>query len=142
MSGLGIPAARIRVTQIPPDHRDVVKLFQRKVVQYRNQPGDERADFQQYDPEGQAITTDWGGHEPTLPIPDPRPLGGLLPGELQVIASFGRAKFLKLTGLVVDSVHPDPKSKSLATRCIFLQAARDHEDDHHTHPKELGRDCD
>jgi len=27
-------------------------------------------------------------------------------------------------------VHPDPKSKSFATRCIFLQAARDHEDDH------------
>ena len=52
-----------------------MKLFQRKVVQYRNQPGDERADFQQYDPEGQAITTRWGGHEPTLPIPDPRPLG-------------------------------------------------------------------
>jgi len=25
--------------------------------------------------EGQAITTRWGGHEPTLPIPDPRPLG-------------------------------------------------------------------
>jgi hypothetical protein len=50
--------------------------------------------------------------------------------ELQVIASFGRAKFLKLTGLVIDSVHPDPKSKSFATRCIFLQAARDHEDDH------------
>src|SRR6266436_6950779 len=23
-----------------------------------------------------AITTRWGGHEPTLPIPDPRPLGG------------------------------------------------------------------
>ena len=31
-----------------------------------------------------------------------------------------RAKFLKLTGLVVDSVHPDPKSKSFATRCIFF----------------------
>src|SRR6516162_4517399 len=74
-AGLGIPAARIRVTQIPSDHRDVVKLFQRKVVQYRNQPGDERADFQQYGPEDQAITTRWGGHEPTLPIPDPRPLG-------------------------------------------------------------------
>jgi hypothetical protein len=58
-----------------------VKLFQRKVVRYRNQPGDERADFQQYDPEGQAISTRWGGHKPTLPIPDPRPLGGLLPGE-------------------------------------------------------------
>ena len=29
--------------------------------------------------EGQAITTRWGGHEPTLPIPDPRPLRGLLP---------------------------------------------------------------
>ena len=43
---------------------------------------------------------------------------------------------------VVDSVHPDPKSRSFATRCIFLQAARDHEDDHHTHPKKLGRDCD
>jgi len=57
--------------------QNVVKLFQRKVVRYRNQPGDERADFQQYDPEGQAITTRWGGHEPTLPIPDPRPLGGL-----------------------------------------------------------------
>jgi hypothetical protein len=27
-----------------------VKLFQRKVVRHRNQPGDERADFQQYDP--------------------------------------------------------------------------------------------
>jgi len=53
--------------------QNVVKLFQRKVVRYRNQPGDERADFQQYDPEGQAITTRWGGHEPTLPIPDPRP---------------------------------------------------------------------
>ena len=52
------------------------------------------------------------------------------------------AKFLKLTGLVVDSVHPDPKSKSFATWCIFLQAARDHEDDYHTHPKKLGRDCD
>jgi hypothetical protein len=26
-----------------------VKLFQRKVVRYRNQAGDERADFQQYD---------------------------------------------------------------------------------------------
>jgi len=61
--------------------QNVVKLFQRQVVRYRNQPGDERADFQQYDPEGQAITTRWGGHEPTLPIPDPRPLGGLLPGE-------------------------------------------------------------
>src|ERR1700674_392318 len=57
--------------------QNVVKLFQRKVVRYRNQPGDKRADFQQYDPEGQAITTRWGGHEPTLPIPDPRPLGGL-----------------------------------------------------------------
>ncbi len=34
------------------------------------------------------------------------------------------AKFLKLTGLVVDSLHPDPKSKSFATRCIFVQAAR------------------
>jgi hypothetical protein len=54
----------------------------------------------------------------------------------------GRAKFLKLTGLVVDSVHSDPKSKSFATRRIFLQAARDHEDDHHTHPKKLGRDFD
>ena len=32
--------------------QNVVKLFQRKVVRYRNQPGDERADFQQYDPEG------------------------------------------------------------------------------------------
>ncbi len=32
---------------------------------------DERADFQQYDPEGQAITTRWGEHEPTLPIPRP-----------------------------------------------------------------------
>jgi hypothetical protein len=61
---------------------------------------------------------------------------------LQVIASFGRAKFLKLTGLVVDSVHSDPKSKSFATRRIFLQAARDHEDDHHTNPKKLGRDFD
>jgi hypothetical protein len=30
------------------------------------------------------------------------------------------AKFLKLTGLVVDSVHPDPKSKSFATRCILF----------------------
>jgi hypothetical protein len=55
----------------------IVKLFQRKVVRYRNQPGYERADFQQYDPEGQAITTRWGGHEPTLPIPDPRSLNGL-----------------------------------------------------------------
>jgi len=43
-----------------------------------NQAGDERTDFQQYDPECQAITTRWGAHEPTLPIPDPRPLGGLL----------------------------------------------------------------
>ena len=58
--------------------QNVVKLFQRKVVRYRNQPGDERADFQQYDPEGQAITTSWDGHEPTLSIFDPRPLGGLL----------------------------------------------------------------
>jgi hypothetical protein len=57
--------------------QNVVKLFQRKVVRYRNQPGDERANFQQYDPEGQVITTRWGGHEPTLPIPDPRPLGAL-----------------------------------------------------------------
>ena len=89
--------------------------------------------------EGQAITTRWGGHEPTRP---PTSRRSPTRRELQVIASFGRAKFLKLTGLVVDSVHPDPKSKSLATRCIFLQAARDHEDDHHTHPKELGRDCD
>ena len=56
--------------------QNVVKLFQRKVVRHRNQPGDERA-VQQYDPEGQAITTRWGGHEPTLPIPDPRLLGGL-----------------------------------------------------------------
>ena len=40
--------------------QNVVKLFQRKVVRYRNQPGDERADFQQYDPEGQAITTKMG----------------------------------------------------------------------------------
>jgi hypothetical protein len=24
----------------------------------------------------------------------------------------------------------------------FLQAARDYEDDHHTHPKKLGCDCD
>jgi hypothetical protein len=30
--------------------QNVVKLFQRKVVRHRNQPGDERADFQQYDP--------------------------------------------------------------------------------------------
>jgi hypothetical protein len=30
------------------------------------------------------------------------------------------AKFLKVTGLVVDSVHPDPKSKSFAIRCIFF----------------------
>ena len=57
--------------------QNVVKLFQRKVVRHRNQPGDERADFQQYDPDGQAITTRWGGHEPTLPIPDPRSLNGL-----------------------------------------------------------------
>ena len=57
--------------------QNVVNLFQRKVVRYRNQPGDERADFQQYDPEGQAITTRWGGHEPTLPTSDPRLLGGL-----------------------------------------------------------------
>jgi hypothetical protein len=57
--------------------QNVVKLFQRKVVRYRNQPGDERADFQQYDPEGQTITTRWRGHEPTLPIPDARSLGGL-----------------------------------------------------------------
>jgi hypothetical protein len=48
------------------------------MVRYRNQPGDERADFQQYDPEGQAITTRWAWHEPTLPMPDPRPLGGLV----------------------------------------------------------------
>src|SRR5260370_26855543 len=54
----------------------------------------------------------------------------------------GRAKFLKLTGLAVDSVHSDPKSKSFATRRIFLQAARDHEDDHHTHPKKLDLDFD
>jgi hypothetical protein len=57
--------------------QNVVKLFQTRVVRYRNQPGDERADFQQYDAEGQAITTRWGGHEPTLPIPEPRSLGGL-----------------------------------------------------------------
>jgi len=43
--------------------QNVVKLFQRNVVRYRNQPGDERADFQQYDPECQAITTRRGGHE-------------------------------------------------------------------------------
>ena len=51
--------------------QNVVKLFQRKVVRYRNQPGNQGADFQQYDPDGQAITTRWGGHEPTLPIPTP-----------------------------------------------------------------------
>jgi hypothetical protein len=39
--------------------QNVVKLFQRKVVRYRNQLGDGRVDFQQYDPEGQAITTRW-----------------------------------------------------------------------------------
>ena len=39
-------------------------------------PIPERADFQQYDAEGQAITR-WDGHEPTLSIPNPRPLGGL-----------------------------------------------------------------
>ena len=43
--------------------QNVVKLFQRKVVRHRNQPGDERSDFQQYDPGGQAITTRWGGHK-------------------------------------------------------------------------------
>ena len=37
--------------------QNVVKLFQRKVVRYRNQPGDERADFQQCDPEGQAFSS-------------------------------------------------------------------------------------
>lgn len=71
--------------------QNVVKLFQRKVVRYRNQPGDERADFQQYDPECQAITTRWGGHESTLPIPDPRPLGGLHYGR--------RSIFVRLNGL-------------------------------------------
>jgi hypothetical protein len=44
--------------------QNVVKLFQRKFVRYRNQPHDQRADFQQYDPECQAISTKWGGHEP------------------------------------------------------------------------------
>ena len=34
-----------------------MKLFQRKVAWYANQPGDAQADFQQHDPEGQAITT-------------------------------------------------------------------------------------
>ena len=40
-----------------------------------------RADFQQYDPEGQAITTRWGGHEPILSLADPRPLDGLVEPE-------------------------------------------------------------
>ena len=70
-------SANLLSASVENELQNVVKLFQRKVVRYRNQPGDERADFQQYDPEGQAITTRWGGHEPTLPIPDPRPLGGL-----------------------------------------------------------------
>ena len=48
-----------------------MKLFQRKVVQYRNQPGDERADFQQYDPEGQAITTRWVGMNLHYQYPTP-----------------------------------------------------------------------
>jgi len=60
-----------------PAENELQNVVKRKVVRHRNQPGDERADFQQYDPDGQAITTRWGGHEPTLPIPDPRPLGGL-----------------------------------------------------------------
>ena len=38
--------------------QNVVKLFQRKVVRHRNQPGDERADFQQYDPDGQVPQTE------------------------------------------------------------------------------------
>ena len=54
-----------------PAENELQNVVKRKVVRHRNQPGDERADFQQNDPDGQAITTRWGGHEPTLPIPTP-----------------------------------------------------------------------
>ena len=52
------------------------------------------------------------------------------------------AKFLKLIGLVVDSVQQIRSRSPLQHGVYFLQAARDHEDDHHSRPKKLGRDCD
>ena len=69
--------------------QNVVKLFQRKVVRYRNQPGEERADFQQYAPGGSGNHNKMGRHEPTLPIPDPGPLGGLFSRGWAKIPSFG-----------------------------------------------------
>ena len=51
--------------------QNVVKLFQRKVVRYRNQPGDERADFQQYDPEVRRLQQDAVGMNLHYPYPTP-----------------------------------------------------------------------
>ena len=51
--------------------QNVVKLFQRKVVRYRNQPGDERADFQQYDPEVRRSQQDGVGMNLHYPYPTP-----------------------------------------------------------------------
>ena len=51
--------------------QNVVKLFQRKVVRYRNQPGDERADFQQYDPEGRRSKQGGVGMNLHYPYPTP-----------------------------------------------------------------------
>ena len=52
--------------------QNVVKLFQRKVVRYRNQPGDERADFQQYDP-GRVRRSQQDGVGMNLHYPCPTP---------------------------------------------------------------------
>ena len=53
--------------------QNVVKLFQRKVVRHRNQPGDERADFQQYDPEVRRSQQDGVGMNLHYPYPTPDP---------------------------------------------------------------------
>ena len=51
--------------------QNVVKLFQRKVVRHRNQQGDERADFQQYDPEVRRSQQDGVGMNLHYPYPTP-----------------------------------------------------------------------
>ena len=51
--------------------QNVVKLFKRKVVRYRNQPATSRADFQQYDPEVRRSQQDGVGMNLHYPYPTP-----------------------------------------------------------------------
>ena len=51
--------------------QNVVKLFKRKVVRYRNQPATSGADFQQYDPEVRRSQQDGVGMNLHYPYPTP-----------------------------------------------------------------------